>query len=264
MQIYFMLRSLKAVQGYKVLATDGDIGQVHDFYFHDDTWIIRYLIVDTGHWLPGRKVLVPPGVLGKPNWAGLSFPVNLTREQVQKSPDIDTAKPVSRQQEVDLHDHYDWPAYWIDPGIGPWPAVTPMIPIPEPASPSDTGATQKGNPHLRSVRELRGYHIHASDGEMGHVEDFIADDASWVIRYLAVDIRNWLPGKQVLISPQWPADIDHWQRRVHVSLTRESIRNCPEFHPAAPVNREYEERLYDYYGRPGYWEETDPAGKASR
>jgi PRC-barrel domain len=258
-----MLRSLKAVQGYKVVATDGEIGKVHDFHFHDDTWIIRYLVVDTGHWLPGRKVLVPPRALCQPNWAGLKFPVALTREQVEKSPDIDTERPVSRQQEADLHSHFGWPAYWMDPGIGPWPAVRPMVPIPAPAEPSDATTEAKADPHLRSVRAVRGYPIHASDGEMGRVEDFIAEDTLWVIRYLVVDTHHWLPGgKQVLISPQWLREISHGQRNVQVSLTQEEIRNCPEFHPGALVNRQYEERLYDYYGRPGYWEEPDPASNA--
>jgi sporulation protein YlmC with PRC-barrel domain len=241
-----MLRSLKGLLGYTVLATDGDIGTVHDFYFHDDTWTIRYLVVDTGHWLPGRKVLVPPGVLREPNWTTLAFPVELTREQVEKSPDIDTDKPISRQQELDLHLHFGWPAYWIDPGLGPSPVVVPIAPIPEFAKSSGTATEEKVDPRLRSLREVRGYHIHASDGEIGHVEDFVADDEFWVMRCLVADTRNWLPGKQVLIAPQWLREIRHWERKVDVSLTRENIRNCPEFDPAAPVNRGYDARLYDY------------------
>jgi PRC-barrel domain len=260
-----MLRSLKAVLGYTVLATDGDIGKVHDFYFHDDTWIIRYLVVDTGHWLPGRKTLVPPRALGQPNWAGLNFPVTLTREQVEKGPGIDTEKPVSRQQEADLHSHFGWPAYWMDPGIGHWPAVAPMVPIPPSANPSEAVSDAEADPHLRSVKAVRGFHIHASDGEMGRVEDFIADDAVWVIRYLVVETPHWLPGgRQVLISLQWLRGISHGQRNVQVNLTREEVRNCPEFYPGALVNRQYEERLYDYYGRPGYWEALDPASNPNR
>lgn len=106
------------MHGYTVLAADGDIGEAHDFNFHDDTWFIRYLPVDTDHWLPGRKVLVPPRALRKPNRAGFTFPVALTREQVEKSPDIDTDKPVSRQHELDLHNNFSWPFYWIEPGPG--------------------------------------------------------------------------------------------------------------------------------------------------
>ena len=256
-----MLRSLKTLLGYSVLAKDGDMGKVHDFYFEDDTWIIRYLVVDTGHWLTGRKVLLTPGALGRPNWEKLAFPVALTREQVEKSPDIDTDKPVSHQQELDLYNHYGWPLYWLDPGTGAWPGVTPMAPIFSPPGPSEMAKDPKADPHLRSVREVTGYHVHASDGEMGHVEDFIADDALWVIRYMVGHVSNWLPAKKVLISPQWLGEIRHWERKVNVTMTQESILHCAEFEPRTFVNREYEERLYDYYGRPGYWEEKDHATK---
>ena len=241
-----MLRGLKPLHESTVVATDGDIGKVHDVYFHDDTWIIRYLVVDTGHWLPDRKVLVPPSVLGQPNWSALTFPVALTRAQVQESPDIDTDKPVSRQQELDLHSHFGWPAYWIDPGFGPWPTMVPIAPIPNPVQPSETATEAKGDPHLRSVREVRGYHIHARDGELGHVEDFIADDEFWVLRYLLAATRNWLPGEQVVIAPQWLREIRYWERRVELNLTREEIRDCPAFDPAAPADHTYEARLYDY------------------
>ncbi len=241
-----MLRSLKALLGYTVCATDGDIGSVDDFYFDDDNWIIRYLVVDTGHWLPGRKVLVPPGVLGQPNWTGSTFPVALTREQVEKSPDIDTDKPVSRQQELDLHSHFGWPAYWIDPGFGQTQVMVPLAPILESATLADTATEEKGDPHLRSLNEVRGYHIHASDGKIGHAEDFVADDEFWAMRCLVVDTRNWLPGKLILIAPQWLREISHEERRVNVSLTREKVRHCPEFDPAAPVDRGSQARLYDY------------------
>jgi len=256
-----MLRSLKILLRDTVVAADGDIGKVHDFYFHDDTWIVRYLVVDTGHWLPGRKVLITPSALGKPDYDALTFPVALTRGQVEKSPNIDTDQPVSRQQETALHNHYGWPMYWIDPGTGAWPAVAPMAPIFAPPKPSETATEGKADPHLRSIREVTGYHIHASDGEMGHVEDFIVDDAFWVIRYMVVHASNWLPAKKVLISPQWLGEIRHRERKVNVTLTQESIRHCPEFDPRAFVNREYEERLYDYYGRPGYWDESSHATK---
>ena len=255
-----MLRSLKALQGYTVVAKDGDIGKVYDFYFHDDTWVIRYLVADTGHWLPGRKVLLTTSALGRPNWAGFTFPVTLTREQVQKSPEIDTDKPVSRQQEAELHNHFGWPVYWMDPGDEAWPAPPPMTPVSPATKPSEPLSEQHADPHLRSVREVTAYHIQASDGEMGHVEDFIVEDTLWIIRYMVVQAGKWFPAKKVLIAPEWLQKIRHSERKVDVSVTRESILNCPEFNPRAAVNREYEARLYDYYGQPAYWEETNPAG----
>jgi hypothetical protein len=259
-----MLRSLKVMHGYIVSAKDADIGKVHDFYFHDDNWIIRYLVVDTGHWLPGRRVLIAPGALGKPDWASMKFPVALTREQVEKSPPIDTDEPVSRQQEADLHNHYGWPFYWVEPGIGVWPPYVSPMPVAVPAKPSESANRGHGDPHLQSQREVVGYHIHASDGAFGHVEDFIADDAQWVIRYLVVHTGKWLPAKKVLLSPKWLGEIRYAQREVTVALSRDKILNCPEYFPGAAVNREYEERLYDYYGRPVYWTESSPTEQGQR
>jgi hypothetical protein len=252
-----MLRSLKVMHGYGVLAEDGEIGKVHDFYFHDDSWLIRYLVVDTGHWLPGRKVLIAPSVMERPNWERLTVPVALTREQVQKSPEIDTDRPVSRQQEADLHNYYGWPFYWVEPAVGMWPPYTSPTPVPVPAEPSESAEQEHTDPHLRSQREILGYHIHASDGALGHMEDLIADDAVWIIRYLVVRTGKWPPAKRVLLSPHWLGEIRYDTREVTVALTREKILHCPQFHPGVAVNREYEERLYDYYGRPVYWAGSD-------
>jgi hypothetical protein len=246
-----MLRSIKELHGYTVRATDGDIGTVHEFYFDDHTWTIRYLVVDTGGWLSGRPVLLSTLALGQPDWEERVFPVLLTREQVEHSPDIATHKPVSRQMEGDLHAYYGWSPYWRTSmstlGAGA-AAVAHVI------SGTEEGSGEPGrDPHLRSTRQVSGYHIQASDGEIGHVEDFIAEDEAWVVRYIVVDTRNWLPGRKVLVAPAWIERVSWAERKVHVDLTRETIKHSPEFDPSAPVNREYELRLYDYYGRPKYW-----------
>jgi hypothetical protein len=249
-----MLLSLISLRKYAVAARDGDIGAVHDFLFDDEFWTVRYLVVDTGRWLPGRKVLLSPRVIGAPAWHELKAPVDLTREQVQSSPDIDTNQPVSRQRQMDLHRHYGWPFYWE--GAGVWPnLVAPVPPAPVAALPGKAEEeTEKRDPHLRSLREITGYHIEASDGSIGHAEDLIANDTSWEIRYLVVDLHNWLPGRKVLISPEWLVGPISWaERTVKVFMTKESVRNSPEFDPGAPVNRDYEVRLCDYYGRPAYW-----------
>ena len=249
-----MLRSLKVLRGYTISAKDGHMGHIHDFFFDDTLWIVRYGVVDTGRWLPGRKVLLSPGVLLDPNWREQSFSVGLTREQVRTSPDIDTDKPVSRQHQVELHSHYGWPYYWIGEG-----GVVPIPPIALP--PSRPEADKKsGDPHLRSVREIIGYGVEASDGDIGKVDDVIADDATWAVRYLVVATHKWLPGRRVLISPQWLVGPISWAARsVKIILSRENIKNSPKFDPATPVNREYEARLYDFYGRPQYWNEPRAA-----
>jgi sporulation protein YlmC with PRC-barrel domain len=241
-----MLRSIDEQLGYNVIAADGEMGKVYDILFDDETWEIRYLVVEAGSWLSSRRVLIAPAALGQPDWGLREFPVALTMQQVEKSPDIDLDKPVSLQHQVKLHEYYSWPAYWM-PEPTPGPAAPPRVPVPEPQ-------TQHVDSHLRSCREVSGYHIQALDGEIGHVEDFILDDESWLIRYMIVDTRNWLPGKKVLISPSWIDNVSWSNRSVYVEPLREVIQTAPEYDPAAPVNREYEIQLYDYYGRPVYWE----------
>jgi len=249
-----MLRSLKEIFGYKIRATDGNIGNVHDFFFDDEIWAIRYVVVDTGTWLSGRKVLLVPSVVEQPEWERRLLPVDLRKKQVEESPEMDTDKPVSRQAEIDLHEHYDWSPYWLIPPHGLAPPITPAKGKDEEEEKEKKQEGERMDPHLRSVKEVMGYHIQALDGEVGHVEEFIADDSKWFIRYMVVDTRNWLPGKKVLIPPDWIERVSWEDRKVSIDLPRELIKNSPEYNPAAPVNRRYEERLYDYYGRPKYWD----------
>jgi len=246
---------MKELRGYKIQAMDGEIGKVHQFYFDDQFWLVRYLVVDTGKWLPGRLVLISPYSLGQPDWSGKLFPVNLTKDQVENSPEIDMARPVSRQHEIAMAEYYRWPTYWTAIGMAGAFAVPPKKEMDRNAKKS--AEQNENDPHLRSSREVIGYGIEASDGEIGHVDDFIIEDESWIIRYMIVDTRKWLHwlpgGKKVLVAPTWIHRVDWSESKVFVDLTRDQVKNSPEFDPSAPVNREYEMLLHDYYGRPKYW-----------
>jgi hypothetical protein len=244
-----MLRSLDELRGYTIVGTDGDCGDAKDFLFDDVHWIVRYVVVDTGKWLPGRKVLISPFAVQDTDWAKRKISVSLSREQIEKSPGLDVDEPVSRQKEQELIDYYGWKPYWAPGGVVGG-APVPPVPSREAVAQSET----EGNLCLRSAHEVNGYHIHARDGEIGHVADFIADIPSWQIRYMVVDTRNWLPGRKVLVSPLWTDNVKWADREVQVDMTQEEIKNSPKFAAGAPVNREYETRLYDYYGRPAYWE----------
>lgn len=261
-----MLRSIDELIGYDVLAEDGQIGSVHDFFYEDDEWTIRYLIVDTGPWILGKKVLISVRALDQPDWNSHKFPVTLTREEIKNSPEIDADKPVSRQEEIQLHNYYGWPIYWSEPrNIGRPLSTVP----PSPSEIQEEGQVEKeiekrrditrdehGDPHLRSVREVIGYAISARDGEIGQVDDFIAADEDWVIRYLVVDTGTWIPGRKVLMSPNLIEGIQYEDSSVSIDLSKETIKNSPEYDPTDTVDREYENILYDYYGRPKYWGEN--------
>lgn len=253
-----MLRSIKDITGhYKLLASDGDIGKVRDFFFHDLFWNIRYLVADTGGWLRERLVLISPSALGDPDWKSDRLPVNLTKEKIENSPPVDKHKPVSRQKESELIKYYAWPihfSYGVDTThFAEMQLMAERLREAEQER-AESETRSDEDARLRSTEEVIGYHIQASDGSIGHVDDFIFDNESWIIRYMVIDTRNWLPGRKVLVSPEWIQRVDWVKSEVSVDMTKESIKNSPEYRPTEPVNRNYEIQLYDYYGRPSYWE----------
>ena len=248
-----MLRSMNEIIGYKIEASDGELGRAKDFLFDDHSWVVRYLVADTGGWLQDRQVLLSPQAMSEPDCTRGAIPVALTRQQVENSPWIESDLPVSRQHEQRLAEYYNWQPYWQQQDV-PFGVPVLRMPVPTAVSVEESGTKDlAGDPDLRSVKELTGYHIHASDGDIGHVAEFLVQTEGWVIRYMVVDTRNWLPGKKILVSPAWVKRVDWDEKSLHVDLSRQAIRGSVEFDPAAPVNREYEARLYDYYGRPKYW-----------
>ena len=174
-----MLRSMKDMEDYTIGATDGSIGRVKDFYFDDQAWVIRYLIVATGDESPQRKVLISPISIGRPNWSEKIFPVSLTRAQVRKSPDIDTDKPVSRQHEMGYLGYYGYGTYWGGGGL--WGAGIYPDELQAGLQNEVSGADARhpgDDVHLRSGNEIMRYYVHASDGDLGHVQGLIVDEFS--------------------------------------------------------------------------------------
>ena len=245
-----MLTNASAINGYAIAASDGRLGTVEDFLFDDASWMVRWLVVDTGNWLSGRKVLLPPLVLGHPSPEERAFPVILTMQQVKDSPNIDTDRPVSRQMETNLYDYYGWSPYW---GSGLYLGGFMSgydYTLESQRRAEHTAEIQRRNddPHLRSIDVVTGYHIHASDGEIGHVEDFLLEDADWSIHYLVVDTKNWWPGKKVLISPRSARDINWRDRLVNLDVDRQKVKDSPAYDASTTVDRAYEKHFHSYYG----------------
>lgn len=247
------------IRSYGLRATDGAIGHIDDLLFDDEHWGLRWVVVDTGTWLPGRKVLLPPSALGSPDPSKQEYAIDLSRERIEAAPELETDAPVSRQLETDIYAHYDWAPYWYG-GFGyPVAAAAPVgTSAAPPPGAGDTDVPRseqapEGDPHLRSANEVTGYYVEATDGSIGHVEDFLIDEGAWAIRYLMIDTKNWWPGKMVLISPHWLRDIAWDERRVFVEAQREKVKGAPEFEPSMTLDREYEERLYTHYGHQPYW-----------
>jgi hypothetical protein len=235
-----MIGSTNALEGWRVVGRDGELGTLKDFYFDDQRWAIRYLIVHTGGWLRGRDVLLSPVFTGTANnWDG-AFHIEVSRSQVERAPDIDTRKPVSRQLEAQYGRYYDYPPYWaygIGGALWGWgPAPTTRI---EPSVHEEMVEREMreresrkhggADAHLRSAREIVGYNVEARDGPIGHIEDLLFDEESWAIRYVVMNTRNWLPGKHVIISPQRFTEPSWTEQKIWVDLTRDEIRHSPEF-----------------------------------
>jgi hypothetical protein len=239
--------------GWRLLAKDGEIGRCKDFLVDDRHWTIRYMVADTGTWLPGRRVLISPISLGEPEWEARRFPVKLTQKQIEASPPLERDAPVSRRYETVWFEYYGWPSYWVGGGL--WgPAPYPAALYGKRQQEFRDREAEIEQSHLRSAKELTGYHIQAKDREIGHVEDFLVDDTTWTLRYMVVDTRNWLPGRKVLIPPAWLDSVSWADRTVRVDLTADTVEKSPEYDPSKPVKRTYETRLYRYYGQRPHWE----------
>ena len=240
-----MIRSVKHLKRFDIVATDGSIGAVDDFYFDDERWAIRYIVVDTGKWLPGRRVLISPYSVIHLAWGEQQVRLSMTRDQVRNGPDIDTHQPVSRRHEAEYLKHYGYPYYWGHAGLwGAYPA--PILPRAEIAkheaamSDVERRAAESGDSHLRSGMELTGYLIRAADGELGHVDDFLIDDGSWAVRYLVLNTGNWWFGRQVLAAPEWITAIDWISKTVDVDVTRAAIKAAPAYDRAEHVDHQWE------------------------
>ena len=254
-----MLHIIGDLRGYTINATDGEIGKVEDFYFDDQHWAVRYLIVDTGGWLLGRKVLISPTSIGRATRDRQSLAVSLSKKQVEDSPSIDTDKPVSRQYETSFYEYYHYPRYWGGPYLWGPTALPGEIMAPPPsdielAAVATRQWTESSDPHLRSAQEVTGYYIEATDGEIGHVEDFLVDDESWAIRYMLIDTKNWWPGKKVVVSPDWIERVSWPESRVYVNKSRDNIQHAPEYEANQALTRDFETRLHPHYNRAPYWD----------
>ena len=247
---------------YAIESNDGHIGTAKTFLFDDASWKIRWLVVDTGHWLTGRQVLIHPSAIASADHQRRRLPVNLTKAQIEASPDIQQDQPVTMQMQSHLHSYYGWDPYWggqgfYGAGMNGF-ALAGGVVMPtlgrEGAMDSDPLqlGSEDGDPHLRSMASVTGYHIHASEGVIGHVEDFMLDDGTWTIRYLIVDTRNWWPGAHVLIAPYSVQSIASTDRQVRLTVSREQVKGSPPWNPAEVAEQVYERQLHRYYDWPGY------------
>ena len=231
-----VLQSVKQLNGDKLGASDGEIGHVKDFYFDDQNWAVRYVVADTGSWLPGRQVLISPHAFASLDQTGNVLRVNLTRKQIEDCPAIESHKPVSRQYEEEYYRYYGWPSYWQGGGLwgmSGFPTLG-LPPEPLPAEPATASCRppDRGDAHLRSTLAVNGYHLQANDGTTGHVCDFMVDTQTWAIRQLVIKTGHRFSGKEVQIPTSQVDRISYEKSTVFVNLTREAVEQSPAHHVA--------------------------------
>jgi len=263
-----MLNAVSSLTGFEIQAKDGALGSVTDFLFDDNTWKVRWMVVDTGGWLTGRKVLIHPSAVVSAEYGARELTVALTKAQVEGSPDILQDRPVSQQMQNDLYSYYDWDPlsgggiagsglyggamYGGGTGAIASPLSAPVYFGASAVRQAERGEVnlEDGDPHLRSIAEVTGYHVHATDGNIGHVEDFLVESGSWGVRYLVVDTSNWWVGQHVLISPYAVKAVDWSDHHIKLDIARDKVRASPSWNPADTINGEFEKRLHSHYDWP--------------
>lgn len=240
-----MPHTIKGLFGFAMGTSDGAIGEVTDVYFDDERWTIRYIVVATGRWLHGRKVLISPMSVRRISWDDAVIDVTISQQQVRDSPGIDTDKPVSRQHEIAFYNHYGYPNYWegSNPwGLAtyplPWVGASPQAALSSPRSADDVVRRRRldcehpsGDSHLRSSNQVIGHEVMATDGPVGTIGDFIFDDSNWAIRHAVVSTRKWLYGRQVLLPRETIVGVSWSEHEVYVNVTREEVEAGPEYDP---------------------------------
>ena len=270
-----MLQVASALNGYAIEAEDGRLGTVSDLLFDDRTWTVRWLVVKAGSWLTGREVLIHPQAIGPADHGRRELSVSLTKAQIKDSPDVSQDRPVSQQMQNTLYDYYGWDPAW---GAGMYGAgmyggglygaglfggnvgtiASPLSAAAHPGGGALRGeerpghGSDEGDPHLRSITEVTGYHVHAADGTIGHVEDFLIATATWGIHYLVVNTSNWWIGQHVLISPQVVREVDWPDHSIRLNLARNQVKASPLWNPSDEITGEFEKEAQGHYHWPGY------------
>jgi hypothetical protein len=222
-----MLEKASTLKGCTLNGLDGEIGQVGDLFFDDRHWTVRYLLADTGGWLSGRQALISPDKVSLDPGTSHRFSVALTRTKITESPYLEPGAPVSQQLENSRFGYFGWPMYY---------------------------------PHLRSTKDMDSCNLAASDGEIGHVEDFLIDPATWTIRYLVIDTRNLKDPKYVVVAPEWIDHVSWADATAFTSISRASITPAAAYRPESSLTREDEEQLHRHFGRRGYWTRRSVSG----
>lgn len=237
-QTKIMLFNTQDLRGTKLLASDGEIGHILDVYFDDQTWALRYLVVDTGGWLGGRQVLLSPQCFGSYHPETETLCINLLKHQIEASPPTESHQPVSRPYEEVYYRYYGWPAYWnadAMTALGAYPILLPPTDVEIATHKQQVKARES---HLRSAQTVQGYAIEAVDGPVGHVSGFLVEERDWHFQDLVAETGHWYSGKEVLIPMGEIKRISYDDSKVFVTISREQIERTAKHHVVKPITIE--------------------------
>jgi len=221
-----VLKRLKELQGYVLQAVDGPVSAVSAFYIDERDWAVRFLAVDTGEWLEGRRVFIALDDLGQPDHDSRVIPVNRRRAELSKH------APPGEASSGAI-------------GVENLTAI-PLLELGDQIGEDLTG--EDANPRaVISSSELASYRIEARDGDIGRIDDFIVEDSAWNVLYLVVDTGGWTSSRQVVVSPSWITEIDQEDAEVEIDLKKETIANSPALDQDTPIDQNFETRIYDHY-----------------
>lgn len=240
-----MLISAEVLLRHQIEGKDGKLGMAKDIFFDSQTWTVRYLIIDPIEGLRDRQLLVPASLFNHPDWKNecQALPASLTKDQAKNIPDIRPALPMSHRDEARILDYFGSGRYsesLNDKTSKLDPAVNEDDPI----------QASNRDPYLKSFKAADDFDVFATDSKVGKLEDFIVDTDSWTISSMVVDTDKCiLPPRKLAVSPAWIVKLDGLTKRIHLDQSKNGVENFPDFDPTAPVNRENDTTLYDYYGR---------------
>ena len=230
-----MLKRLTDLQDYTLRTQDGAAAPIQDFIIDDFNWAVRYVVAQVGERLVALSTTVFTD-FDDQQQAGVT---RLNEAAILDGPSIDPARPLSREDELMLSEHYGWTPYWQTDQGGDVPNTMPgdltAIPLLDIQAEIDrererlvpvTSSTGKES-HLRSARTILGYTVMARDEDAGKLSEILVQSDDWNLHYLVVDTGGMLPGKKAVLSPQWVQKIDADDSRILVDLDRETLQKSP-------------------------------------
>ncbi|MCC3144961.1 PRC-barrel domain-containing protein [Halanaerobium sp. Z-7514] len=258
-----MLRKLNELKAFKVQGKEEELGEVSDFYFDQDHFILRYLVLDTDCWLKKEQTLISTDEIEAIDHNKKEIKTTMRAEALENGPSLEKNQPISKIMEENVVDYYDWPLYWASTSSGGVPTIPAGTKMREKLFDFETltdeekqAKEEELDSNLRSLNEISGYEIQAVDKSFGKVKDLFVDEEDWLIRYLLIDTRKILPSKKVIIAPEWVRHISWDKKQIFVDKSKKEIKNAPKYEEDEAkelVDRDYEEDLYDHYDEPKYW-----------